>query len=54
MKSRLAAKEVKILIREDYAWLTETYISHRGLFDNLSVPEIRCPHLKGRRKTVSP
>lgn len=43
MKSRLAAKEVKILIREDYAWLTETYISHRGLFDNLSVPENSLP-----------
>lgn len=32
--------------RNDYAWLTETYIAHRGLFDNKSIPENSLPAFK--------
>lgn len=29
--------------RNDYLWLTETYIAHRGLFDNKTLPENSLP-----------
>ncbi|MDE7454853.1 MAG: glycerophosphodiester phosphodiesterase, partial [Clostridia bacterium] len=32
------------MIRQDYKWLTETYVAHRGLFDNNNgVPENSLP-----------
>lgn len=31
------------MIRNDYKWLTDIYIAHRGLFDNVTVPENSLP-----------
>lgn len=31
------------MIRQDYKWLTETYVAHRGLFDNVGIPENSLP-----------
>ena len=31
------------MIRQDYKWLTDIYIAHRGLFDNVEIPENSLP-----------
>ena len=31
------------MICENYRWLTEIYVAHRGLFDNDTVPENSLP-----------
>ncbi len=31
------------MIRQEYKWLTDTYVAHRGLFDNVDVPENSLP-----------
>lgn len=31
------------MIRQDYKWLTDTFVAHRGLFDNITVPENSLP-----------
>ncbi len=31
------------MIRQDYKWLTDIYIAHRGLFDNVGLPENSLP-----------
>ena len=31
------------MIRNDYKWLTDVYVAHRGLFDNVTVPENSLP-----------
>ena len=31
------------MIRNDYKWLTDVYVAHRGLFDNVALPENSLP-----------
>ncbi len=31
------------MIKENYKWLTETYVAHRGLFNNVDIPENSIP-----------
>ncbi len=31
------------MIRQEYKWLTDIYVAHRGLFDNVTVPENSLP-----------
>ncbi len=31
------------MVRQEYSWLTDTYVAHRGLFDNAALPENSLP-----------
>ena len=38
------------MIRDDYRWLTDVYIAHRGLFDNVALPENSVPAFENAAK----
>ena len=38
------------MIGDDYKWLTDVYIAHRGLFDNVSMPENSVPAFENAAK----
>ena len=31
------------MVKNEYRWLTDTYVAHRGLFDNVDTPENSIP-----------
>lgn len=40
------------MIRKEYKWLTDTYIAHRGLFDNKALPENSLPAFENAAKNA--
>ena len=40
------------MIKQEYKWLTDTFVAHRGFFNNVDIPENSLPAFVKRAKTT--